>query len=192
MKRHPEPDAVTKSARFLSGQVTVSWRRGRVTSVGFGRARTDTGDRKLGRDLKAVQAGWSVPATLHVDLGNLPEFSRAVLKACAGIPRGEVRTYGELATRVGRPHAARAVGQALARNPFPVIIPCHRVVASGGRLNGFGAGLAWKEALLASEGWEFEGRARSRRVVRSKVRGQRAERQSRRQDEGETRNPNDE
>jgi len=178
VKRHPEPDAVTKSARFLSGQVTISWRRDRVTSVGFGRARTGTGDRKLGRDLAAVQAGRSVPSSLHIDLGNLPEFSRTVLRACAGIPRGEVRTYGELATRVGRPHVARAVGQALARNPFPVIIPCHRVVASGGRLNGFGGGLAWKEALLASEGWEFEGRGRSRRVVRSKA--QTAEQKARR------------
>ncbi len=66
-------------------------------------------------------------------------------------------TYGELAQAVGRPKAARAVGQVLARNPFPLLIPCHRVVGTGHRLTGFRGGLAWKEYLLAHEGWRIAG-----------------------------------
>lgn len=78
------------------------------------------------------------------------EFTAAVCRAMTEIPWGETRTYGELARRVGRPRGARAVGQACGRNPWPLVVPCHRVVATDG-LGGYGGGLALKEALLA---WE--------------------------------------
>jgi methylated-DNA-[protein]-cysteine S-methyltransferase len=79
------------------------------------------------------------------------EFVLKVWKEMAAIPYGEVRTYGELAKAIGRPGAARAVGQACNRNPIPLIIPCHRVVGTGGRLTGYAGGLGLKERLLELE-----------------------------------------
>lgn len=79
------------------------------------------------------------------------DFQRAVWAALSGIRPGDVLTYGELARRLGRPGAARAVGQACGANPLPVFIPCHRVVAADGGLGGFSAGLDWKRRLLDAE-----------------------------------------
>ncbi len=88
----------------------------------------------------------------------LPPFQRAVLRATFAIPYGEVRTYGEVARRIGKPGAARAVGRALGANPMPIAIPCHRVVGRDGRLHGFSApgGLATKAWLLRLEGISWE------------------------------------
>lgn len=82
-------------------------------------------------------------------------FQRAVWQAVRGIPYGEVRTYGQMAKAISMPKAARAVGRALAVNPFPLVVPCHRVVGRDGSLTGFGAGLEWKRALLELEGCKF-------------------------------------
>jgi methylated-DNA-[protein]-cysteine S-methyltransferase len=79
-------------------------------------------------------------------------FDRKVLLAAASIPPGLTASYAEVAARSGTPRAARAAGGALGRNPWPVLIPCHRVVGSDGRLTGFGKGLAAKRALLLFEG----------------------------------------
>ncbi len=79
-------------------------------------------------------------------------FQLAVWNALTGIPYGETITYGELARRVGRPAASRAVGQANGANPLPIVYPCHRVVAAGGRLGGYGGGTETKRRLLALEG----------------------------------------
>lgn len=81
-------------------------------------------------------------------------FQARVLRAEYRIPRGWVSTYGGIARHLGVPRGARAVGGALARNPFPIIIPCHRAVRSDGRLGGFQGGLEMKRALLAFEGIE--------------------------------------
>jgi len=82
-----------------------------------------------------------------------PPFYRAVWLACARIPKGEVRTYGWIAKKVGKPGAARAVGQALGKNPFSPRVPCHRVVAADGSLGGFSApgGLKTKRRMLERE-----------------------------------------
>jgi methylated-DNA-[protein]-cysteine S-methyltransferase len=80
------------------------------------------------------------------------EFQQKVLLAEHAIPRGMVSTYARVSGHVGRPGAARAVGMALARNPFPILIPCHRVIRSDGTLGGFQGGLAMKRALLEMEG----------------------------------------
>ena len=79
-------------------------------------------------------------------------FQRQVWQALIDIPRGETRSYAWVARRVGRPRSARAVGQAVGSNPLPVLIPCHRVLASDGSLGGYGGGLEMKEELLSLEG----------------------------------------
>ncbi len=89
---------------------------------------------------------------IAVDLEGWPAFYRAVWEHLRRLPRGQTISYGELARAVGRPGAARAVGQAMARNPVPPIVPCHRVVASDGRLGGYGGGLEMKAHLLRMEG----------------------------------------
>jgi methylated-DNA-[protein]-cysteine S-methyltransferase len=92
-----------------------------------------------------------------VDLDGAGPFARQVYEAARLIPAGQTTTYGELARAVSRPAAARAVGQALGRNPVALIIPCHRVLAAGGRPGGFSAhgGLTTKARLLALEGITF-------------------------------------
>nr|PZN73374.1 MAG: cysteine methyltransferase [Bacillota bacterium] len=103
---------------------------------------------------KALQ-GWleGEPYDGPVDLSPLSPFEREVLAACRAIPRGQVRTYAQLAAAVGRPRAARAVGNALRRNPVPLLIPCHRVVRSDGTLGEYSmGGPEMKRRLLALEG----------------------------------------
>ena len=78
-------------------------------------------------------------------------FQADVLRALRAIPYGETRSYGDVARSIGRPGAARAVGGANARNPLPIVIPCHRVVGTDGELTGFGGGLAAKRHLLRLE-----------------------------------------
>ena len=87
-------------------------------------------------------------------LGGTP-FRRRVWKALLNIPFGQTRTYGEIATALGSPNSARAVGAACGANPLPIFIPCHRVLAAGGKLGGFSGGLDVKKKLLALEGISF-------------------------------------
>jgi methylated-DNA-[protein]-cysteine S-methyltransferase len=90
---------------------------------------------------------------IELDLNGVPEFHRRVYDVARTIPAGATLSYGEIAARLGDPGAARAVGQALGRNPIPIIVPCHRVLAAGGRTGGFSArgGTATKLNLLAIE-----------------------------------------
>ncbi|MCK5633913.1 MAG: methylated-DNA--[protein]-cysteine S-methyltransferase, partial [Anaerolineales bacterium] len=92
--------------------------------------------------------------TFEYDLRSLTPFQRNVLTTVQKVPRGEYLTYGDLARRIGKPGAARAVGQALGSNPIPILIPCHRVLASDGSLGGYSGrgGVRTKEALLRLEG----------------------------------------
>jgi methylated-DNA-[protein]-cysteine S-methyltransferase len=91
---------------------------------------------------------------IPVDVERMPAFYRTVYQAARAIAPGQTVTYGELAARCGSPGAARAVGQALAKNPVPVVVPCHRILAARGAAGGFSAagGLGTKERLLAIEG----------------------------------------
>jgi methylated-DNA-[protein]-cysteine S-methyltransferase len=91
--------------------------------------------------------------SIEIDNAHLTRFGRRVVAACRRIPAGQTRSYGQLATVSGSPGAARAVGQVMARNRFPLVVPCHRVLASGGGLGGFSApqGLAMKRRLLTME-----------------------------------------
>jgi methylated-DNA-[protein]-cysteine S-methyltransferase len=96
---------------------------------------------------------------IPVDLTSTPPFRFKALYAIRGIPYGTVRSYGQIAAECGSPCAARAVGGAMASNPVPVIIPCHRIVSNNGRLTGFSApgGETAKMKLLKMEGIEFKG-----------------------------------
>jgi methylated-DNA-[protein]-cysteine S-methyltransferase len=98
------------------------------------------------RDLSAIE----------LDMEDVAPFHRRVYQMARAIPPGRTLAYGDLAARLGAPGAARAVGQALGRNPFPIIVPCHRVLAASGKIGGFSAhgGTATKRRMLAIEGGE--------------------------------------
>lgn len=98
-------------------------------------------------------------AALSVILKNkgLGSFAKAVYRAVADIPRGEVRSYKWVASTAGRPLAHRAAGNVLASNPFPVLVPCHRVIRSDGRLGGYVNGAGQKKRLLLAEGFDISG-----------------------------------
>ncbi|MFC7306565.1 methylated-DNA--[protein]-cysteine S-methyltransferase [Streptomyces monticola] len=105
------------------------------------------------RQLAAYFAGELHEFTLDLDWTLISGFNRAVLRELAtGVPYGSVVGYGDLASRVGQPGAAQAVGMAMGANPLPVVVPCHRVVESDGGIGGFGGGLETKRRLLALEG----------------------------------------
>jgi len=89
---------------------------------------------------------------LAVDLSGQTEFQRLVLEATAKVQAGSVVTYRDVARRIGRPRACRAVGSALSWNPVPIVVPCHRVIGSDGGLHGYGGGLDLKAKLLQLEG----------------------------------------
>jgi methylated-DNA-[protein]-cysteine S-methyltransferase len=100
--------------------------------------------------LERFFATWRVDEGV-VDISDLTPFEQAALRATAQIPPGEVRSYGWVATQIGRPKAARAVGRAMARNPLPLFFPCHRVVDSTGALHNYYYGLDMKARLLKME-----------------------------------------
>lgn len=103
---------------------------------------------------------------LPLDPGHLTPFQRRVHDRLSAIPHGQLVTYGEVARDIGEDAvgAARAVGQAVGANPLSIVVPCHRVVGSGGRLHGYGGGLPRKAWLLRLEGLEVDGDRPSSRV----------------------------
>lgn len=129
------------------------------------------GIRRLGFGEPAIPAGADGPSSLLAEAArqlaeyfsgvrrefDLPldlegtEFQQRVWKAVSGIPYGHTRTYAQIAGSIGSPKASRAVGAANGANPVAILVPCHRVVASGGRLGGYGGGLDMKRRLLALE-----------------------------------------
>jgi O-6-methylguanine DNA methyltransferase len=140
-----------------------------LCALDFGRQEADFLDRldsqaRLEKNPKAVEnimaqlreyfAGDRFNFNVPVDLSALTPFQRRVLEVTCRITPGQVQTYHQLAEELGKPHSSRPVGQALARNPVPIVIPCHRVVASNGKLRGYsgGAGLKTKRWLLELEG----------------------------------------
>jgi len=107
------------------------------------------------RRIAALLQGERIDLTdLTVDMASIPEFERDVYVAAREIPAGATKTYGDIAKRIGRPSQARDVGVALAKNPFAIVVPCHRVVAANGKTGGFsaGGGVKTKLRLLGIEG----------------------------------------
>ncbi len=133
--------------------------RNRASALGelaaFGAA-PDPSDPRVS-EIEGLLRGYATEAATSlddypVDLPECTDLQRDIWLALREIPRGETRSYGWLARRVGRPSASRAIGAAVGSNPIPLWLPCHRVVASDGTLHGFGGGLAMKQALLELEG----------------------------------------
>lgn len=125
-----------------------------ITSAWPGAAEDDGLLPSFARQLERYFDGRVVRFEQSLDTRGCTEFTVQVWDACRAIPRGCTASYGELAERVGRPKAARAVGTAMRCNRFPLVVPCHRVVRSGGGLGGFAgmSGLDLKRSLLALEG----------------------------------------
>lgn len=112
---------------------------------------------QAGEEIRAYLSGTVKRFTVKLDLRGVPKFSSAVLRVTRQIPFGQTSTYGAIAASIGAPQSSRAVGNALGRNPVPILIPCHRVVAAGGKLGGFTGGLAMKRALLSLERHAIDG-----------------------------------
>lgn len=147
------------------GQVVVTFNPDGVSSVDIADGFEDRYRSRFGRALIRAEApsAWrghipaaierGSPGKLPVDLRSVTEFQQQVLHTTASIPRGEVRPYGWVAREVNRPRAVRAVGSAVARNPIPLIIPCHRVVRTDGHIGNYSLGGPHnKEELLSHEG----------------------------------------
>jgi methylated-DNA-[protein]-cysteine S-methyltransferase len=145
-------DAVVAAAYGTAADHVDSWSRAVrvVAAVEPGGPATSAIRAALDRYLADPPAELDVPLDLRLARG----FQREVLETLLGVPAGETVSYGELAQMAGRPGAARAVGGAMARNPVPLFVPCHRVLAAGGRIGGFGGArdaLDIKRWLLAHE-----------------------------------------
>jgi O-6-methylguanine DNA methyltransferase len=113
--------------------------------------KNDTRTKKYVKKIEAYLKGSTKQLDIPVDL-HVSGFQRKVLLALMKVPYGKIVTYGELAFKAGNPRASRAAGTACGRNPLPFVIPCHRVVAAGGKLGGYGGGERLKRKLLENEG----------------------------------------
>ena len=129
------------------GQMRLSWAgEGEVSRI------VTPKGKELAEAMARYVAGEAVAwPKLPIDMETLPRFHRRVLEELLRVPAGQVISYGALAAASGSPGAARAVGQAMAKNRWPLVFPCHRVLASGGKLGGFGPGPEMKTWLLALE-----------------------------------------
>ena len=130
---------------------------------GYDARRDDVALGDLQEKLRRYFDGQPVSFDEPLDMSAATDFQRRVWEVTRCIPRGQTMTYGEIAHQVESPRAARAVGQAMARNPWPVIVPCHRVVGHDGQLTGFGGGLAMKQCMLEMEGAQQERSAHAHR-----------------------------
>lgn len=124
----------------------------RVAQFGADEPVTKAEAKDIERMVGALVSGKPHENGIALDWTGITPFRRAVMEECARIPIGRTLTYGELAAKVGKPRSARAVGRVMATNPFPLLVPCHRVLGSDLTLHGYGGGLPMKAALLRAEG----------------------------------------
>ena len=167
--RPATPDMFARVSSPL-GDLIVAFRETGITAIAIcgdtsEAAQCDSIAKRLHRGLVAAEAPkWVLDAIedyfrtfktsgTKVDISSLTDFEQAALKKAAQIPPGEVRSYGWIAAEIGHPSAARAVGQAMARNPVPLLYPCHRVVDASGALHNYAFGLEIKARLLEMEGY---------------------------------------
>ncbi len=155
--RHPSPvgslllvGEATPNGTVLTGCYFADHHRGPAVDGAW--TESPTAFLELGAMIDAELAGTGRPSAVAIAFRTGTPFQRRVWQELRTIPRGTTVTYAELAARVGKPGAARAVGAAVARNPISVVVPCHRVVGSDGSLTGYAGGLERKRALLQLEG----------------------------------------
>ena len=124
----------------------------------------DSGLEPLAQILAQYFRGGEIPSDVALDWSGCSEFCRMVFMATQSIPRGEVKSYSWISLQIKRPRSFRAVGNALGGNPFPLLIPCHRVIRSDGTLGGFSSpeGIDLKQKLLTMEGVIFDERGKVR------------------------------
>lgn len=151
----PSPIGRLKLVASREGLVAVLWARETPSRADaeLGEMRNEDGNRMLletERQLNEYFAGKRREFSLRLDMRGTP-FQKSVWEALLAIPYGETRSYGQIAKQIGRPSASRAVGAANGQNPIPIVVPCHRVIGSTGKLTGFGGGLDVKEKLLGIE-----------------------------------------
>ena len=148
-------DGVFQAAYSEQGLAALTFPGGKAkTKAGSAPAHLAAWHELTAAAVRAVLAGKPVGKLPPLDLTGGTAFQQRIWRALQGIPAGRTVSYGELAGKIGKPKAARAVGGACGANPVPVLIPCHRVLAAGGGLGGFTSGLDWKRKLLAREGVE--------------------------------------
>ncbi|GGK93436.1 methylated-DNA--[protein]-cysteine S-methyltransferase [Mangrovihabitans endophyticus] len=133
------------------GALGVHVEAGTVVGVRFGATAGTSEPHPVRDELNAYFAGALTSFTTPMEFRGGSAFERAVWAEIAQIPYGETVTYGQIATALGDPGAARAVGTACNHNPLPVVVACHRVVGAGGKMVGFGGGLDRKRRLLELE-----------------------------------------
>ena len=154
----PTPIGRVCVAAGEAGLVRLSFRQSEASFVaelrrlGADVVRSPARTADIVHQLRAYFAGERRSFDVRLDLRHTTPFQRRVLLAAARVPAGQVVSYGEIARRIGQPHGSRAVGQALRHNPVPIVIPCHRVIAAGGRIGGYTGGLGIKRKLLRLEG----------------------------------------
>jgi O-6-methylguanine DNA methyltransferase len=169
MQRAEVPDEIGRVPSPL-GDLYVAWRSDAITFLGIDRGEEfDVVRRRVERRLRrpvhaADVPGWLIHAVARffktwsldesrTDISALTTFEQAALRKAAQIPPGEVRSYSWIAREIGKPLAARAVGQAMARNPIALLYPCHRVVDASGSLHNYGYGIELKARILQMEGY---------------------------------------
>ena len=144
----PRGLACVSYSEFRGEDETLGWIASRLSPrVIEAPARLDS----VRRQLDDYFAGRRRAFDLTIDWGLVGDFGRRVLGQTARIPYGAVATYGDVAREIGSPRAARATGNALGSNPMPIVVPCHRVVASGGKMGGYTGGVERKQLLLTLE-----------------------------------------
>lgn len=171
-------DTFSRSITTTIGEIKIFWNQrgnvprilrivvpGDVEETGISRPRTVTEPDKSDHGeidhfcvkIRDFLNGHSVQfSTEEIDMCSCSSFQRQVLCKAWQIPRGQVQSYGHLARAIRIPKGARAVGAALSRNPFPLLIPCHRIVRATGEIGGFGSGVKLKKLLLQREGITFD------------------------------------
>jgi methylated-DNA-[protein]-cysteine S-methyltransferase len=166
----PEIISVSRINKTLVGDIFIAQSSEGICSLEFGRISEKNFLRRLAgqlgpdvsfemRSLPIVElqlknyfAGKITSFSLEVDLRNTTSFQKHVLRQTMKVPYGRTSSYGDIAARIGRPAAYRAVGNAVGANPIPIVIPCHRIIASDGGIGGYSSGLPNKRKLLALEG----------------------------------------
>ncbi len=152
-KTIPSPVGALTLVASAKGLVAILWENDSPDRVKLGEASSDAGHPVLiaaETQLREYFAGTRTRFDLPLDFRGT-EFQKSVWAELLAIPFGETRSYGEIAAKLGRPKASRAVGAANGRNPISIVAPCHRVIGSTGKLTGFAGGLDAKEYLLALE-----------------------------------------